>query len=288
MNGILNILKPSGMTSNAVLAKVKKRFNIKRVGHLGTLDPAGVGVLPVTIGKATRLFDYFLGKDKTYLAIFTFGKTTDTLDSEGKVLFENGLVPTKGKIQGVLPKLVGKVEQIPPQFSAKNINGRRAYELARKGEDFELKPKSVQIYSINLLEQTNENSFLFKIECSSGTYIRSICRDMANLFNTYAYMSSIIRTTSGMFKIEDAVTLDELLNGQIEDYLIGFETILKDFKKVNVKDEDYNKLLNGVKIEADKKISNEEFLLYSKNELFGIATVSDGYYKIKVNLKVND
>ena len=179
MNGIFNILKPTGMTSNAVLTKIKKRFNIKKVGHLGTLDPLATGVLPITIGKATKLFDYFLKKDKIYKAVFTFGKTTTTLDSEGDVTSESSVIPTKEQIESVLSKLVGEVDQVPPNFSAKNVNGQRAYTLARQEVDFVLPPKRVSIYGIELLSQVSENSYLFNIHCSSGTYIRSIAREMA-------------------------------------------------------------------------------------------------------------
>jgi tRNA pseudouridine55 synthase len=283
MNGIFNILKPSGMTSNAVLTKIKKCFNIKKVGHLGTLDPLATGVLPITIGKATKLFDYFLIKDKVYKAIFTFGKTTTTLDSEGEIIKTSSVIPTDEQIQAILGNLVGEVEQIPPNFSAKNINGQRAYTLARENISFVLPPKRVSIYSIELLSQVNQNSYLFEIHCSSGTYIRSIARDMAALLNTVGFMSALIRTKSGDFKIEDAITIEELLKADAKEHLISLEQILKDFKRVDIEDKHYEKLVNGVKIKAESQ--KGEFLLYCKSQLFGIAQVEDGFYKIKVNLK---
>lgn len=285
MNGIFNILKPSGMSSNAVLTKIKKRFNIKKVGHLGTLDPAGTGVLPVTVGKATRLFDLFLKKDKVYRAVFSFGKTTDTLDSEGIITNEGGVVPAEKEIKAVLNSFLGNQKQMPPKFSAKNVNGKRAYDLAREGVEFELKPKEVNIFDIKLLEQVNENSYLFEIHCSSGTYIRSLARDIATKLNTYAFMSSIIRTSSGMFNIEDAITIEELLKEDSKKHLIGFDKILKEFPIIRLESKYYNDLINGRKVGLTNIDSLEEFLLYCKNEFFGIAIIKDGIIKITTYLK---
>jgi tRNA pseudouridine55 synthase len=288
MNGIFNVLKPAGMTSNAVLTKIKKHFNIKKVGHLGTLDPAGTGVLPVTTGKASRLFDLFLKKDKVYKAVFTFGKTTDTLDSEGKIINEDGVIPTYEQIKKTIPNLVGEVDQMPPKFSSKNINGKRAYKLAREGVEFTLKTKKVNVYDIKLLEQTTKNSFLFEIHCSSGTYIRSICRDMASILDTYAFMSAIVRIKSGQFKIENSITIEELLKIGSQKHLISVEEILKDFEKLELDEKYYNQLINGVKIKFDKKLESSEFLLYCKSEPFGIAHIKDGFLKLKTNLRENN
>ncbi|MDD4211709.1 MAG: tRNA pseudouridine(55) synthase TruB [Clostridia bacterium] len=283
MNGIFNILKPSGMSSNAVLTKIKKRFNIKKVGHLGTLDPLATGVLPITIGKGTKLFDYFLKKDKGYLAIFTFGKTTATLDSEGEIIKTSDIIPTKEQIKSVLLSLEGEVDQVPPNFSAKNINGQRAYTLARENVDFVLPPKRVHIYNIELLEQVNKTSYLFDIKCNSGTYIRSIVRDMAEKLGTIGYMSGLIRTKSGDFEIDKAITIEELMLDNAEEHLISLEEILKNFKRVDVAQEFYDKLTNGVALKID--IEAGEFLLYCKDELFGIASSENGQIKVKVNLK---
>jgi tRNA pseudouridine55 synthase len=285
MNGMFNILKPSGMSSNAVLSKIKKRFNIKKVGHLGTLDPLATGVLPVAVGKATKLFDYFLKKNKVYKAVFTFGKLTNTLDSEGTVINTSEHIPSKADIQKVLSNMTGQIDQIPPNFSAKNVNGKRAYELARQDKEFTLPPKTVNIYSFDLLEQVDKNSYLFEISCSSGTYIRSIARDLGKLLNTYAYMSALVRVKSGIFDISNSITMEELLQENSQKQLINFEELLTGFEKINLDDKYYNDLVNGIKIETDIT-KNKEFLLYCKNELFGIAYNLNGYLKIKVNLKI--
>ena len=152
MNGFLNVYKPSGMSSAYALNLIKKRFKGEKMGHMGTLDPLASGVLPVAFGKSTRLFDYLLDKDKVYKAEFTFGYETDTLDRGGVVIKDNGKLPTESDIISVLPSLVGEVMQMPPIYSAKNVNGKRSYELARLGVEVELKPKKVTITSIDFIE----------------------------------------------------------------------------------------------------------------------------------------
>ena len=207
MIGFVNVNKPSGLGSSKVVSVLKKHFNIKKIGHMGTLDPLAEGVLPIAIGKATRMFDYMLEKNKTYIAQFTFGKTTDTLDSDGQVTETTTIIPTKNKILSILPKLIGRISQIPPQYSAKKVNGKCAYDFARNGEKVELSPKEIEIYDIKLLNQINNTTFEFEIECSGGTYIRSIARDMADLLNSKAYMSKLIRTKSGKFELNNSFTL---------------------------------------------------------------------------------
>lgn len=242
-------------------------------------------MLPITVGKATRLFDYFLKKDKEYEATFTFGKTTTTLDSEGEVVEESNILPKKEEIEAIINSLTGEIDQTPPNYSAKNINGKRAYELARQNIEFTLKPKRVSIYEIKLKEQLNETSFVFYIHCSSGTYIRSIARDMAEHLGTVGYMSALTRLSSGNFKLNNAVDLETLLNSEVEQYLINIETVLESFEKVVLDDKFYSDLINGVKIPFETKL--DEFLLYCNNELFGIGEVLDGILKIKIYLREN-
>lgn len=282
MNGFLNIIKPIGMSSNAVLTKLKKQFHISKIGHLGTLDPLASGVLPVMVGKATKLFDYFLKKDKEYVATFYFGKETTTLDAEGEVINESASKVTKEQIEAVLGHLTGEILQLPPKFSAKNVNGRRAYELARENKEFTLEKKKVTIHEITLNEQLNEQEFTFFIKCSSGTYIRSIARDLGRLLDTYAYMSGLVRTKSGMFEIETAISLEDLLKSRVEEHMIPLENVLTGFEVVTLDDSFYKALINGVKIPFEH--NSEEFLVYCKEELFGIGQVINGILKLKVNL----
>lgn len=280
MHGIINVIKPSGFTSQKVVSIIKRKLNVQKAGHLGTLDPSGTGVLPVCINKGTKLFDYFLNKDKVYRAVFVFGKSTDTLDSDGVVINESNNIPTKQQIQTVLPLFKGKQNQIPPNYSRKCVNGVRAYELARKNIDFELKPKQIEIYNIQLIEQLSDKAFLFEIHCSSGTYIRSIVRDLSKKLNTYGYMCAIIRIKSGYFNIEQAVKLEDVT----EKDIISCEQLLHDVEKIELNNSYYDKLINGAIIHLnfeDKDIVR----VYCKNEFFGLANITKGILKIKTNLR---
>lgn len=270
MNGILNINKPKGVSSNYIVTKVKKILHTKKVGHFGTLDPMASGVLPIGVNKATKLFDYFLLKDKAYEAIFTFGYETDTLDAEGQILVDNQPIPTKEMIEGVLPSLLGEINQIPPIFSAKMINGVRAYDLARKGVDFELKPKKITIYKLDLISQENSNSFKFYIHCSSGTYIRSIARDLAEKLSTKATMTSLIRIKAGIFELENAVELNE----NLQDNLLPLEKVLNELPRIDIPDNYFDKLSNGIKIPVNQEF--EKATIYCKDILFGIGKSIDG------------
>lgn len=280
MQGIINVIKPVGMTSQQAVSFVKHKFNEKKVGHLGTLDPSGTGVLPICIGKATKLFDYYLSKDKIYRAIFVFGKETDTLDSDGKVVNECEKIPSLNEINKVLPFFIGEINQIPPNYSRKCVNGKRAYELARKDVDFTLNPKLITIFSIKVINQINKNSFLFEIHCSSGTYIRSLARDIAYKLNTFGYMGAIIRIKSGNFLIKDAVILENIN----ESNILKTEDCLQDFEKFYIDDCYYQKIINGVKIKLDNE-NKKNLALYCKNQLIGIADIENGILKIKTNLR---
>ena len=279
MIGFLNINKPSGVTSNYIVCKVKRKLGIKKVGHFGTLDPLACGVLPVAIGKATKLFDYFLGKHKVYSATFQFGYETDTLDSEGKVLYTSDIIPSKQSIEEKIRDMLGKQLQIPPQYSAKNINGVRAYELARKGEEFSVPGKEIEIFDMNLTKQIDERTFVIYIHCSSGTYIRSIARDLGRNLGTYATMTGLVREEAGIFSLNNAI-------GPDDDYLpniMSVEEVLPGLKRIDLPDEFYIKLCNGMTI--NYSVSDSEFIAYCHDELFGIAVSDNNKIKIKINLK---
>jgi tRNA pseudouridine55 synthase len=198
------------------------------------------------------------------------------------VVKQSKTLPTKAQIEAVLPKFIGTLNQIPPLFSAKNVNGVRAYELARKNIAFTLKPKQVEVLEFSLKEQLSEHSFTFFIRCSSGTYIRSLVRDLAYELNTVGHMSALTRSSSGQFTLENAVALDVLLQNKLEDYLIKLETVLDGFEVVQLDDKYYDDMINGVKIPFSKE---GEFLLYCKKELFGIAHIQEGILKVKVYLR---
>lgn len=214
-NAIINLNKPTGMSSFLAVKKVARLLGVKKAGHMGTLDPLGTGVLLVGVNKGTKLFDEYLKKIKTYVAVFHFGYETDTLDSEGSIINQNDTVVTENDIREILPVFVGRQLQMPPAFSAKKINGKKACDLARKGEAVELKPKEIEIYKIDLIRSFGNNNFQFEITCSSGTYVRSICRDIACKLSTYGTMLSIIRTKCGSFDISNSCTLADIQNEKI-------------------------------------------------------------------------
>ena len=283
MLGFLNIDKPSGMTSNAVVQKVKKKFKIKKIGHFGTLDPMASGVLPLAIGKATRLFDYSLEKKKAYIVVFEFGYLTDTLDSTGTILEEGGSIPTLEDINSVIPSMLGKQDQIPPMYSAKNVNGRRAYDLAREGIEFELKPKEITIYKLELLEQVSETKFRFNVVCSSGTYIRAIGRDLGSKLGTIATMTELRRTIAGDFDLTNIVKLDDCLSLEsIDSVLLNPIKVFSALGTIEITNDIYAKLKNGIKVEYSP-ITKDSFVV-CENRLVGIAKKNDNILKLDTYL----
>lgn len=284
MHGILNLYKPCGMSSNFALTKVKKLTNIKKIGHLGTLDPLACGVLPVSVNKGTKLFDFYLKKTKVYRAVFTFSKETSTLDSEGEIVNANNIIPSEEEILKVLSKIETQTEQIPPNFCANSINGTKAYILARQGKNVELKSKKIKIYYIKLIKQINSTSFLFEIKCSSGTYIRSIARDLAKLLNTYAYMSALIRISSGEFQINSSNIIDSLTKENVCSKIIPLNILLDFLPKINLTENFYKPITNGMNVFVKGQEDNENVLVVCKNILIGIGKIKSEYLKIKVNL----
>ncbi len=244
---------------------------------MGTLDPLASGVLPVGVGNACRLFDYFSDKKKTYLARFRFGVTTDTLDNEGEKVFK-GEVPAEKEILSALPLLTGKISQIPPAYSAKSVNGVRSYALARAGKEVALASKEVEIFSFRLLEQTAPDEFAFEIVCGSGTYIRALARDLAGNLGTYAYMSRLERTASGVFTIESAVPLEKLTAENLNEYLIPTEEVLS-YPVLNLESP---RVFNGLQERVPEK--DGLYKLYRGGEFYGIASVKDGLAKAEKKL----
>ncbi len=283
INGFINFYKPSGMTSAYALNKIKKVLKGEKLGHMGTLDPLAEGVLPVAFGKSTRLFDYLLDKTKVYLATFTFGYETDTLDSDGKVVNQGGYLPKKQDILSVLNKLIGEVDQIPPIYSAKCVLGKRSYELARSGVEVQLKPKKVQIDKIELVEQISKNSFSFLIECKGGTYIRSICRDIAKLLNTFATMTALKRLKSGIFNAENALKIEEIEKGiNIIEYLIKPDAVIT-LPSVILENKEYLDLINGRPCKV--AIKDGLYKVYGNDEFIGVCISKDNNLKIKAYVK---
>lgn len=270
MIGFYNVLKPTGVSSGFVVNKIKIITN-EKVGHLGTLDPSASGVLSIAVGKATKFFDYFLNKDKEYVALAKFGVLTDTLDSDGTIIEKDNVNVSLEDIEKIIPKMCGEILQIPPIFSSKNVNGERAYDLARQGKDVVLEPKKVQIYSIKVEKMHQNNLFRLKIHCSSGTYVRSIVRDIAKELGTNATTVCIIRTASGKFKIDESVTLDDIAENK-EKHLIKINSILN-LPEIKLEEKQAKDLFSGKEILLDK--DDGEYLSFYKSEEFSVLKVEN-------------
>ena len=277
-NCIILINKERGISSNKVVNTVKYLLKAKKAGHLGTLDVLGEGLLPVTIGKATKLFDYFLNKDKEYKTIFKFGETTDTLDLEGEIQKKDNKIITLEMVKNVLPKFIGKINQMPPAYSAKKVNGKKAYELAREGRSVELKPKEIEIYNIECLGQLDTNKFEFLVSCSSGTYIRSLCRDIAQALSTCGVMYAIQRTKCGNFNISDSYTIEDIKNNKFN--CVALDSVF-DFEKIVLDKNQFEDLANGKVVKYDK---DGVFRAYYNEDFLGNVEIINGIMKFKIRL----
>ena len=280
MKGFININKPVGYSSAKIVTIVKNALKLTKkdkIGDMGTLDPQASGVLPIAVGRATRLFDYLLSKEKTYVAEFRFGYQTDTLDSAGEIVLKVNKIPTKDEINNILPQFLGEIIQLPPQYSAKSINGIRAYDLARKGKEVELKPCKVFVRRFDLLHQKDENTFVFEIECGSGTYIRSLCRDLAQSLGSCATMVALTRTKCDVFKLENAVSIQDLS----EKNILPIDIVLQKLTRLDICEDTYKDLLNGKKVYLDKAMGL--YRLYLDKELVGICNIDNqGIAKMKI------
>ena len=278
--GIIAINKPINWTSFDVVNKIKHMTKPNKVGHLGTLDPMATGVLLVTIGKATKLFDIMQEKQKTYLATFEFGQETDSLDSTGNLTKTTKQIPTKEEILAVLPSFVSEIDQIPPKFSAKSVNGVRAYDLARRGETFELKPKKVKIYDIKLIGYQS-NKLVLEIVCGSGTYIRAIGRDIAYELNSLATMTELVRTKVGKFSVENCKEIADINKDNVSENISPLTDVL-DYQVLNLDEFNVNKILNGQVVKVDNTDGN--YLLENKNDIVAIVKVANNMAKMSIFL----
>ena len=276
MTGFVNVFKPEGVGSTKAVGRVKYLTKTP-CGHMGTLDPLACGVLPVGVGNAARLFDYFLQKEKRYSARFVFGATTDTLDREG-VVVRGGRIPDAQEVEAALPAFAGEIMQTPPRFSAVSVNGKRGYDLARSGAAFEPSAKRVRISSVTLTGQTAPDEFAFEIVCGGGTYIRSLARDLAAALGTQGYMSYLQRTASGPFTVQTAVPFDELTAENIASYLIPTDSVLP-FPALEGADE---RIFHGVGVSVE--CADGQYKLYRGGEFYGIARVEAGIARAEKKL----
>lgn len=280
-NGILNIDKPQGITSHDVVDVIRKLFPNVKVGHTGTLDPIATGVLPICIGEATKLTDKLTAENKKYRVKMLLGVETDTYDVTGKIVFANVVDKDEIYIKERIKRFIGKQEQIPPMYSAIRINGKRAYSYAREGHSVELKPREIEIFSIdNIVVDLTKREVSFDVSCTKGTYIRSLVNDIGKKIGCGAIMTELIRLQTGNFKIEDSIKLYDYLKLDYEEILnkiVSIEEYYKDSKKVNMSKEDYIKFVNGVKF----KIDTQENIVkvYFNNKFKGLGVVENNVMK---------
>ena len=289
MDGIIIIDKEKNVTSHDVVKKVKKLLNDK-VGHTGTLDPNATGVLPILVGQGTKVSKYLMNHDKAYEAVLKLGEKRDTADIEGNVIEKrevNKEVFNKSVIEQTLKQFIGKQKQIPPMYSAIKINGKKLYEYARKGQKVEIEPRNIEIYDIHLVKVDIENKEItFHVKCSKGTYIRTLCEEIAEKLNTVGYMKELKRLQVGEFYLKDAIKIEDLeenLNHKefMDKYFITIENYFSKYPELMLEDKKINLLLNGVQLTCKQK--DGIYRIYNQSHQFiGLAILKEELLKRKI------
>lgn len=286
MNRIFILNKPLEFTSQDAVSKLKKILNQKKAGHTGTLDPMATGVLPILVGETTKLSKYLVEHKKTYIAVLKLGTCTETGDSEGKIIEEKKVNIenlTKDKVEFVLNEFLGKQIQTPPIYSAIKINGKKLYEYARNGIEVEIPKREIEIYNIKLIKlDKNEKEIEIEVECSKGTYIRTLCEDIAKKLDTIGYMKNLTRTKVNNFKIENAITFEELeKNKDNKEWLISnsyaMEEIFDYLPKLELNDRKKDLFLNGVQLTFKEK--DGLYNIYNNKNYLGIGTIKNELLK---------
>ena len=291
MDGIIIVNKEKGYTSHDIVAKVKKLLNVKKVGHTGTLDPNATGVLPILIGEGTKLSSYLTNHDKTYQATLKLGEKRDTADVEGNVIETKKVeqeVLTEENIKFVFQNFIGKQEQTPPIYSAIKVQGKKLYEYARKGLKVELPVRNIEIYDIKLdLINLQENEIIFTVKCSKGTYIRSLCEEIAEKLCTVGYMKELVRKQVGEFYIENAISMNEI-ETQKNDFsklpIITMEEFFREKSKIQLNEKKVILFLNGVLLTRNEK--DGIYRIYNEKGIFiGIGQIKDHKLKREIVIK---
>lgn len=279
--GIIIIDKPAGWTSQDVVAKLRGVFHERRIGHGGTLDPMATGVLPVFVGRATRGVEFFESAEKEYVAGLRLGMETDTQDTTGEIVAERPVCVTQEQLQAVLARFLGPQEQVPPMYSAVKIGGKKLYELARQGKTVERKARKIEILELELLEGQGSD-WLFRVRCSKGTYVRTLCHDIGQALGCGGCMSSLRRTMAGCYGLEQAVPLSELLQCQNpEEKLLALDSMFADLPKTVIQDNQRKAVYNGAAVKAAALPAGEyrvygsdgEFLMLGRAERGMLRTV---------------
>ena len=277
MNGFLCVLKPPGMTSSDVVVTVRRKMTKKeKVGHAGTLDPEACGVLPVMVGKAARLFDYIVEKEKIYIAQFKPGYATDTQDAQGRIVRGEGKGTTCAALEAVLPRFTGTIMQVPPMYSALKKGGRKLCDLARAGETVDVPARPAQIFDIRIREALEDGSFLLGVRCGRGTYVRTLMQDIGDALGCCAHMGYLLRAQTGMFTLDDAHTVEELAESDRRDsMLLPMEAPLAHLTRVDIAPEGRRLVENGNavarRLYAARGEASGPLRAYLADEFVGIA-----------------
>lgn len=278
MDGVFNFYKPRGMTSHDAVYFFRRLLKIKKVGHTGTLDPNATGVLPICIGKATRISEYLLEVDKEYIGELSLGFETDTQDGDGTALKSSDKKVTEDEIVQAFDKFRGTIYQTPPMYSALKQNGKKLYELAREGITVERPSRKIDIKDIKILNNLNNRQIIFYTKCSRGTYIRTLCNDIGSNLGTYGYMSHLIRVGVGTFKIENSLSMEYLESmdkEELKNIITPIDHAIKHLSEITVQSDYYNKLINGALIPIDGNNMYKEDVLrvYCNEEFIGIGKI---------------
>ena len=275
MNGIVIVDKPQGWTSQDVTARLRRVYATRRIGHGGTLDPMATGVLPVFVGRATRGVEFFEHAEKTYETVLLLGRTTDTQDVTGTVLAEKTVRLSPADIENVLPRFRGDILQVPPMYSALKVNGKKLYELARKGQEVERQPRPITVFELTNLGFDGTRLSL-RVKCSKGTYIRTLCQDIGEALGCGGCMEALRRVRAGEYGIEDAVPLEQLLESETpERYLRGLDTMFAHCPAVTLTANQEKRCRNGNPFSSP--LPQGTYRAYSKSgEFLMLATVEDG------------
>lgn len=287
MNGILNIFKPKGMSSFDVVRVVKKVAKTGKVGHTGTLDPEATGVLPVCIGRATKIIDYIMDSEKVYEVTFKLGIRTTTYDLEGEILEEKDTSNLSNEdILGVVKEFIGEYSQVPPMYSALKKNGVRLYELARQGIEVEREGRLINIYNIEDIKINNPYVSM-KVTCSKGTYIRSLCYHIGEKLGVFATMTDLNRSKTSVFSQENSISVNDLTEENIDDYIVTMEEALSKYEAITVHGKYVKLLVNGVRVAdnrftKDKIINNRLYRVYDEDSNFiGLGERNNSGFKIE-------
>lgn len=286
MDGIFNIYKEKGFTSHDVVAIVRRTIRMKKVGHTGTLDPDAEGVLPVCVGRATKLSDVIMDGRKSYRAMLRLGITTTTEDASGEVLETKAVDFSEDRIREVVASFIGRLEQVPPMYSAVKVNGKKLYELAREGKEIERKSRTIEVYDIRIRQFLPPDRVEIDVDCSKGTYIRALCADIGKALGCGGHLAELLRTRTGAFSLENAIKLEELKalaeEERAEEALLTMEEALQDFPVVKVSEKSAKYLYNGGKIQ--ERFFTEKPASYKEGDIvaaYDHANNLVGLYEIK-------